>query len=384
MTALVFALGVAFLLLAAHPFVTYPLSLMLLRRLRPAPIRTAGAEPRPAFSICVCAHNEAGVIRDKLANLLALRERTPGLEILVYDDASSDGTALILSEYKQHDVTVVASRERTGKTVGMNRLVAMSRGDVVVFSDANVTVVPDALAKLEAYFADPEVGCVCGHLRYLNRSQSVTAATGSDYWRLEEFIKQLESDTGSVMGADGSLFALRRSLHRPVPEDLIDDMYVSFGVLLDGYRVVRAPDVLAFENSAAGAADEFRRKIRIACQAFNVHRRLWPRLRRLDALNVYKYVSHKLLRWLTVYSLALAGVFFLIGFARVTDWRFALGAAALVVVVLGLGHTFRIPPFNRLVDVLLAMVGTGLGVLYSIRGREFRTWTPAASVRGAK
>jgi cellulose synthase/poly-beta-1,6-N-acetylglucosamine synthase-like glycosyltransferase len=384
MTALAFALGALFLALAAHSFVTYPLSLRLLRRFRPAPIRPAEPNrPRPTFSICVCAHNEAGVIRDKVANLLALRERTPGgLEILIYDDASVDGTGEILRGYGDR-LTVVSAPERTGKTVGMNRLVAMSRGEIVVFSDANVTVAADALEKLAPYFADPEVGCVCGHLRYLNRDQSVTAENGADYWRLEEFIKQLESDTGSVIGADGSLFAVRRSLRRPVPEDLIDDMYVSLAVLLDGHRVVRAPDVLAFENSAAGARDEFRRKARIACQAFNMHRRLWPRLRRLDALHLYKYLSHKLLRWLTIYNLALAGAFFFVGLALLTSWPVALGALALAAVALALGHTLRIPPFGKAVDALIAVSGTGLGVLYSIGGREFRTWTPAASVRGS-
>lgn len=379
MTAFLLVMGCLFLFLAQHPFLTYPLSLALLRRLRPQPLRPTGSPPA-SFSICVCAYNEARVIREKAQNLLALRERVPGLEILVYDDGSSDGTGAILDGFAPA-ITKIQGPGRTGKTPGMNLLAGMARGEILVFSDANVMVEPEALERLGDYFADPAVGCVCGHLLYLNREQSVTAATGADYWQLEEWIKQLESDTGSVMGADGSLFALRRSLHEQVPEDLIDDIYVSMGALFQGYRVVRGPDVRAFENSATHAGDEFRRKVRIACQAFNIHRRLWPRLRRLGWLDLYKYLSHKFLRWLTIYTLGLAGLLFLAALVRLAGWPVGLGLAALGGLTLALGHVLRLPVLGKLVDVLGAFLATGLGVIYSIQGREFRTWTPAASVR---
>lgn len=379
MTAFLLVMGCLFLFLAQHPFLTYPLSLALLRRLRPQPLRPTGSPPA-SFSICVCAYNEARVIREKAQNLLALRERVPGLEILVYDDGSSDGTGAILDGFAPA-ITKIQGPGRTGKTPGMNLLAGMARGEILVFSDANVMVEPEALERLGDYFADPAVGCVCGHLLYLNREQSVTAATGADYWQLEEWIKQLESDTGSVMGADGSLFALRRSLHEQVPEDLIDDIYVSMGALFQGYRVVRGPDVRAFENSATHAGDEFRRKVRIACQAFNIHRRLWPRLRRLGWLDLYKYLSHKFLRWLTIYTLGLAGLCFLAALVRLAGWPVGLGLAALGGLTLALGHVLRLPVLGKLVDVLGAFLATGLGVIYSIQGREFRTWTPAASVR---
>lgn len=378
MTALLLALGCLFLLLAAHPFTTYPLSLRLLPR---RPLRPRDGIPKPSFSICVCAHNEAKVIRAKIANLLELKRRTPGLEILVYDDASVDGTGEILKEH-EGAITVVTAPARTGKTPGMNRLASLAGGEILVFSDANVMVDPEALVRLERYFADPMVGCVCGHLLYLNRDQSVTAETGADYWQLEERIRQLESDTGSAMGADGSLFAIRRELHRPVPEDLIDDIYVSFGALFQGYRVVRGEDVRAFENSATQAGDEFRRKVRISCQAFNIHRRLWPQIRRLGWVDLYKYLSHKFLRWLTIYSLTLAGLFLTAALIAATGWAVGLGLPLLLALALGLGYALGLKPARKLVDVLGAFVATGLGVIYSLRGREFRTWTPAASVRG--
>jgi len=122
------------------------------------------------------------------------------------------------------------------------------------------------------YFADPEIGLCLRQSRYTNDGASVTASSGSAYWRFEEAIKKLEMESGSMMGADGSVFAIRRSLHNPPPEHIIDDMYVSLMILCNGYRVIQANDAFAYEESVVSAGEEFRRKIRIACQAFNVHR----------------------------------------------------------------------------------------------------------------
>ncbi len=301
--------------LGLHPFTTYPLSLLAIRGWRGRQPVRSGDAARQHLVLCFCAYNEEKVIGEKIANSLALRQAWPDLQILAYVDAATDDTAAILSRHAQ-DITLCISPQRLGKTHGMNRLVGIADATVLVFTDANVLLDGDALTRLVRYFADPQVGCVCGHLRYVNAGAGATAALGALYWRFEEWVKQLETDTGSAIGADGSLFAIRRSLSRPVPDNLIDDMFVSLSILCDGYRVVRAGDVMAYELSATTPADEFRRKVRIACQAFNVHRRLWPRLSRLDRLTVYKYVSHKFLRWLSGGSLALGAACFSVGASR--------------------------------------------------------------------
>lgn len=375
------ALGTFLALLALHPFITYPLSLAVLRVLRPVRSGTNVAEPfRGRFAVCMCAYNEAGVIEAKMRNLLALRQREPDLEILVYVDAATDRTAELLRPYADRIHLHIAGR-RQGKTHGMNLLVAQATAPIIVFTDANVMLATDALQRLKPYFSDPRVGCVCGNLIYTNGEDSVTAATGSLYWRLEESIKSLEQATGSVMGADGSLFAIRRELHRPPPDHIIDDMYVSFRILCEGYRIVQAKDVRAYEKSVSSAADEFRRKARIACQAFNVHRLLWPMLRRLDPLTIYKYLSHKLLRWLSIYFLALAGLSIEIGLLVAGLTPVAIALPLLCVMGFWLGQRWSMAPFAQGVEVLRSLWGAGLGVWKSLRGEQYQTWQPAASVR---
>lgn len=371
--------GLLLLAMSAHPFTTYPLSLILLARWRPRPLAArppmpAGPLARAAF--CLSAYNEERVIRAKVDNVLASGE----LEVLVYVDGASDGTAMAMREYGDR-VRLVASDARLGKTHGMNTLVAMTTADILVFSDANVLFAPNALPALLAPFADPAVGCVCGHLIYTRADGSATAATGSLYWRLEEAIKTLESATGSVMGADGSIFALRRSVHERVPADLIDDMYVSLAALCNGHRVVRTAGAVAYEEAVSHPGEEFRRKVRIACQAFNVHRALWPRLRRLPPLDLYKYVSHKLVRWLTA-PLQAAGLLCLLAAMAAAGAWWLLGASLLAGGAAGL-LLLRAQSgvLGALRSVMSAFIATGIGVWRSCRGDRFQTWSPPDSAR---
>ena len=381
--AILLVLAILFLGLAAHPFVFYPASLRMIARRRAAePAPAAGAVQAPRrFALCVSAYNEAACIERKVENMLELRRAVGELDILVYVDGASDRTAELLQPYEDR-ITLVVSPERRGKTYGMNLLVSRTSADIIVFTDANVRMDPGAIAAMDRRFADPEVGCVCGHLIYTNGAETATAELGSLYWRLEEAIKRHESTMGAVMGADGSLFAIRRSLHRAVPPNLIDDMFVSLGILCDGFKVVTAPDALAYEASVTSSDEEFRRKVRIACQAFNVHRELWPRLKRLPPAVVYMYVSHKLLRWVAAFNLGLSAV---LGAAGLVAMGVPVPALALLIVLavgsLWAALRFQLRPLSSIAEILVALAGASLGVIHSLRGRQFQTWTPASSIR---
>jgi cellulose synthase/poly-beta-1,6-N-acetylglucosamine synthase-like glycosyltransferase len=374
---------------ALHPFVFYPVSLRVVRAIRPRPLNSAAlgsAVPNDAaplsYAICVCAYNEAPIIRTTIENLIALRKTTPDLQILLHVDGNADGTAEIAQEYSDQ-IDLVVSPERKGKTYGMNRLLSVARAEIVLFTDATVRIDPRAIVNLEKYFQDPTVGCVAGHLRYTNLDESPTAFVGSFYWRLEEGIKQLESDTGSVMGADGSIYAIRRELFTPVPEDMIDDMFISLRVLCDGYRIVRAPDVYAYEKSVTDSREEFRRKIRIACQAFAAHSCLRPALAQLGALDRYKYISHKLVRWFTAYTLAAVALLFVIG-VGLTWGPVAAAAGTLAALgLLGLGYWVGLRPVTMVADILVSFIATAIGVWKAGIGHRIRTWEPASSIRKA-
>lgn len=367
--------------LAAHPFTTYPLSLYLMRRLGLGRrhVRAGGPAAPRSFAICMSVFNEENCIERKIANLLELAATVERCSIHIYADAPSDRTVELLRPYADR-IDLVVGRERCGKTHGLNLLMERVEADIVLFTDANVIIDLAALQRIRPHFDDPMVGCVCGNLIYVNTDETATSASGALYWRVEEAIKQLESDTYSVIGADGSLFAIRRDRHRPPPDDIIDDFYVSMMILCDGYAVVREPAALAFERSATGSGEEFRRKVRIACQAFNVHRLIWPRLRNNPRL-VYYYFSHRLLKWLMIYNIAIGTALMLWALAM----AFSPGSVTLLSIALALATAVLAACGSRLVQnglaMLLSCTGAGLGVWRSIRGDRFQVWQPALSTR---
>jgi cellulose synthase/poly-beta-1,6-N-acetylglucosamine synthase-like glycosyltransferase len=381
-----FSFALFLFLAASHPFATYPLSLRVLRRFKRQPV-AADMQPAfvhlPAFSICLCAYNEERIIETTLRNLLAIQAKAGGpenVQILMYVDGATDRTADIARGY--HDrIDLLVSDERLGKSQGLNRLFERSRGNIVVLIDANTEIAPDALGNIETYFTDSSIGCVCGHLTFVNAGESVTAETGSLYWRLEEHIKQLESAIGSAMGADGSLYAIRRQCLHYIPTGVADDMYLSLSVLCDGFRVVRAENVRAYELSVPSASDEFRRKIRIACQGFSTHRKLWGRLRTLDPLTRYEYFSHKVLRWFVAPLLLGAVVFAIAGIAAA--WGLLLAAAITVsgIALIAIGKLAGLKLFVVGTDILQSFVATAIGVFRSLSGVLVGTWEPAVSIR---
>ncbi len=327
----------------------------------------------------MCAYNEAAVIVTKACNLVELRARTSDLQILVYVDGATDDTAALLEPYGD-TITVIVNPTRQGKTYGMHRLVEQATGDILMFTDANTVLDNDVVERLRGHFADPEVGCVCGYLQYRNPHASATSAVNSAYWRLEENVKRHETKLGCVMGADGSLFAVRRTLYPEVPDDIIDDLYVSLSVLCAGFKVIRAADVRCYELSVVDRNEEFQRKVRISCQAFNVHRLLWPRIRRLPALQLYCYVSHRLLRWFTVWTLAGGLLFGAAGLIAVAGIAGAMAIAVMAVVSVA-AYAMDFGPIRKIYEIWLAFLATGLGVVRSLRGDRFRTWAPAQSIR---
>lgn len=384
--AILFAIGMMFALIALWPFGPYQFSLAVARRLHrfPPPLEPAGecsVQGGDRFAICLCAYNEASVIADKVEDLLRLREAAgQDLDILIYVDGATDATASILASYGDR-IRLVVGSDRRGKTYGMNLLVAQTQASIVMFTDANVQIDPSAIAVLRLYFANPSIGCVCSHLSYVNGNRSATASVGSAFWSFNEWSKGLETATGAVIGADGSLFAIRRQLHSPVPKGLFDDLFVSLGVLLAGYRVVRAPELRAYETHATTAADEFRRKVRIACECMHVHFELWPELRRLDSWNLYKYIGHRLMRWIGGYFLVVAAVAFAAALAFVVGPIMVLLIAVLSLLLFTIGLRAQLAPLLKLFNVMLAFAGNGVGAWYAFRGKRAITWEPPPSAR---
>ena len=284
--------------LVVYTYLLYPMALWLLTFRKRAP-RPAQPEQWPLLTVVIVAYNEAAVISEKLHNTLSLDYPPERRRVIVVSDGSDDGTDDIAAEFAELGVQLVRVQERAGKIMGQNVGVRQAEGDVLVFSDANSMYEESALKALVEPFADPSVGCVCGELRYVNPA-GVGAGKGEGfYWRYERFLKRRESLLGSLVGANGSIYAMRRELFEELGPDIISDFIMPIRVRRNGRRVHYAPEAVAVEHSAKGFGEERRRRRRIIARSLYG---LWTERGVLNPLATgvfsFQVVSHKVLRWL--------------------------------------------------------------------------------------
>lgn len=320
---LVFWLAV---LAIAYVYVGYPLLLAVWSRLAPRPIHVAPAEP--SVSIVVAARNEAAAIEARIANLQSLDYPADRVQIIIVSDGSEDGTDDILRRYEGQVEAVFLPPG--GKARALNAGVARARHEVLVFADVRQRFARDALRGLMAPLADSSVGGVSGELVLDCETGPASASNIGDgiggYWRYEKWLRRHESLIGSTMGATGAIYALRRSLWRPLPDEtILDDVLAPMRAVLAASRVVFASEARAFDP-AAPADVELRRKIRTLAGNYQILR-LEPRLLVPFVNPVWvQYVSHKVGRLLVPYALGL--LFVASGVLSTTSLIYAAAFAA--------------------------------------------------------
>lgn len=295
------------LALLFYVYIGYPMLLTLLGIGR----RTVHGEVAelPSVSILIAAYNEAGDIEATLRNKLALDYPRDRMEILVVSDESTDGTDAIVEEVAAAadiPVKLVRQQPRRGKTAGLNLVVPQASGDILVFSDANSLYEAQALRRLVACFADPAVGYATGKMVYTNPEGALLGDGCSSYMKYENRLRERETRLGSVVGVDGGIDAMRRSLYTPLAADQLPDFVQPLKVVEQGYRVVYAPDALLMEAALGNAGSEYPMRVRVALRA------MWALHDMRALLNPFRYglfslqlVSHKLLRYLAFIPLLL-------------------------------------------------------------------------------
>jgi poly-beta-1,6-N-acetyl-D-glucosamine synthase len=289
----------------AYTYAGYPAWLWLRSRFRARPVQAA--EYTPSISIVMVVHNEAGVLEAKLQNLLSLDYPAGLVEVVVVSDGSTDATNDILQRYVQDSrVRVVVTAESRGKAAGLNEAIAVARGEIVVFTDARQKIEAGAIRLLTSQFADASVGCASGELMLGDADSGEVIRGMGLYWRIEKTIREMESASGSVVGATGAIYAVRRPLLVQIPAGtILDDVYIPMNVVREGFRVTFVPNAHAWDLADQGSDREFSRKVRTLTGNYQLVQ-IAPWL--LGASNPlrFEFVSHKLLRLFAPFALAAA------------------------------------------------------------------------------
>lgn len=286
-----------FLITLFYIYLGYPLVLLLWQKISRNTV--IPGEVYPAVTVVISAYNEEEVIEAKILNALTLDYPPDKLEIMVVSDGSSDNTVPIARTYERSNLRLLDYPERRGKIGAMIEAISHVTTEIVVLSDANVMYAHDALRKLVRNFADPSVGAVSADV-ILDNEKTTFGASESLYYKYERWIQKMEGSIWSIIGADGAMYAVRRSLFvPPSPDIVLDDFVISMNVALQGYRVVYEEEAKGYEENAMSYVQELSRKSRIIAGGIQS-------MKRGEGVPSFKhtklflcYVSHKLLRWFT-------------------------------------------------------------------------------------
>ncbi len=341
-----------------------------------------GTDRLPKVSLLISAYNEAAAIEDKLLNSLDLDYPEELLEIVVVSDASSDGTDDIVRKYEGRAIVLKRCEGHIGKTACLNRTVPETAGDIIVFSDANSRYDRRAVRCLVESFSDMEIGFVTGRTEYLSREGDGGSSPAGLYTRVERLTKALEGRIGSCVGADGAIFAIRKSLYRPLDASDINDLVIPLRIVRQGYRGILAPDAFCLEPAAPDVSGEFTRHVRITTRSLRAI------FRHPGLLNPFRFplfsfelVSHKLMRFFAPFALFTA--LFTNVLITVAGGGSVYGAILFLqacLYVLWLAGSLNIPLsfLTRLSRAAHAFCAVNLAILIGwikfLKGEKYTTW----------
>lgn len=252
----------------------------------------------PPVTLIVAAYNEQDFILKKIENSLALEYPAGRLKLIFVTDGSSDETPTIVSRFSQ--ILLLHSSDRKGKVAAMHRAIGHADTDFLVFSDANTLLNKEAIRNIIRHYRSSKVGGVAGEKKILATSGDALTSTGEGlYWKYESWLKKLDSDFYTVVGAAGELFSVRKDLYEhPGNNILLDDFIISLRICEKGYRLVYEPDAYALETPSSNIQEEKKRKARISAGAFQSMLLLKSlfNIFRFPLLS-FQYISHRVLRW---------------------------------------------------------------------------------------
>jgi cellulose synthase/poly-beta-1,6-N-acetylglucosamine synthase-like glycosyltransferase len=364
-----------------YQVIGYPIALIVLARVRRRTERPrANDDALPSATLIISAYNEEEVLEKKLDNALALEYPAGRLEIVVVDDGSRDATATIARSYAGRGVVLHSYEQNRGKNLALNDSMPRVRGEIIIFTDANGMYEPDALRELLRPFADPQVGSACGELVYRNFNENPIAEGYNRYWELDQMQKRLEGSLDSLLGANGSIFAVRKELCRSIPNDVCNDMVQPIWVAAAGHACIYEGKALSIEAGSSDTEDELKRRSRIIGRGIRGIRAVWPDIVRQRAWLIgWELLSRKGLRYLTPFIFATL----FLGAWLADGWFYALAFWGQAAVYLAAPVGFFLPD-GKLKKAISPAVYFAIGNLAALqgwakvlRGSELGKWQTA-------
>lgn len=374
------------LALLLHSYVLFPFILSVAAKRRkeikpPYP----DDEALPFVSVVMAAYNEEKVLRRKIESVFNTDYPLSKLELVIGSDNSTDATDAIIQDFIARGYAIQFTRfgGRSGKSHIINALVPLAKGEILILTDANIFFTPDLIRNLIRHFADAQIALAGANIVNSGMRNDGISYQEQTYIQRENLIKYREGLLwGTMMGAFGACYALRKKNYAPVPPNFfMEDFYLTMHVLSQGYKAINDLGAIAYEDVSNLLHEEFKRKVRISAGNFQnlaVYKRLLlPLYRPLG----FCFFSHKFIRWTGPFILLvmLIANAFLLQQNLFFTILFLMQAAGLFTPLLDWCmkklniHTFAIRLVAYFYTMNLALL---IGFLKYLKGIRSSVWEP--------
>ena len=330
-----------------------------------------------SVSVILSVYNEEKIIKDKIDNFLSLDYPHNLLEMVIISDQCTDKTEEIIKSFKSDRIKLLIQKNRSGKTSALNRGVFSAKGSILLFTDANSMFSKDAVKILVRHFSNSRIGLVSGKSIYLN-SQNANDEISGLYHRYEETIKTLESQVSSIIGSDGAIYALRKSLFEPLNPKYINDFIHPIQVVLKGYKAINDIKAICTENINDEYGNcELHRQTRIMAQSWLIYlSQIGKLLKKRELTYAWELTSHKFLRWFTLPIIFLLLILTIVLFNQSILFKMSLFFQIIFLFSVFLGWIWKINFLRGAYLFFLIHLAALIGLYSVMFGNLYIIWNP--------
>jgi len=207
----------------------------------------------------IMAHNEEANIGRLLGALVTQRLRDVVLsEIVVVASGCTDNTEGIVQDWANRDsrIQLIVQEKRSGKASAINEYLPQARERIIVLCSADLLPEADALERLVAPFADPEVGMATSHPVPVNDPGRFMGFAAHMLWGLHHKINLTSFKSGEMI-------AFRKIFERIPYHTAVDEASIEPVVRGQGYRAQYVSAAVVYNKGPETLADFLRQRRRI-------------------------------------------------------------------------------------------------------------------------
>jgi len=287
----------------AHSYLVYPTIMILFAKTKVNNCMVySDKEIMPKLAIIMAVRNAEKVVAHKIRSVFESGYNIDKISFYIGSDASTDNTDKLILEMLDLYPGIQFKRfeKRAGKVHIINELEKLSNSGILVFTDVHAFIEKGALANMAKHFLNPDIKVVGGRLKNAKSSLEGIVYQENVFLEQEFKLKYAEGKLlGTMIGAYGAFYAIRKNAFQKVPENYIaDDFYISIKAIQYGGMAICEPEAVAFENVSGCMQSEFDRKARISVGNFQNLRALYSILFSKKIGLSFCFFSHKVLRWL--------------------------------------------------------------------------------------